>query len=71
MGPDAFPRHLLIEIIDSQLLNDAALMENFLRDVACTYGGDILGLKVHQFEPYGLSALMIMPESHVAVHTWP
>ncbi|MCX6090606.1 MAG: S-adenosylmethionine decarboxylase [Candidatus Atribacteria bacterium] len=33
--------------------------------------GPIQGLKVYQFHPFGLSALMIMPDSHIAIHTWP
>lgn len=71
MVSEAPPRHLIIEIIESQNLNNVELMENFLSELAAAYQGEILGLKVHRFQPYGLSALMIMPESHVAVHTWP
>jgi S-adenosylmethionine decarboxylase proenzyme len=46
-------------------------MEEFLKNIAHLFGSEILGLKVYQFQPYGLSALMIMPESHIAIHTWP
>lgn len=64
-------RHLLIEIIGSPLLNDKGLVERFFKKLSCLYGLEILALQVHQFEPYGLSGLLIMPESHVAIHTWP
>ncbi|MGC8777549.1 MAG: adenosylmethionine decarboxylase [Candidatus Caldatribacteriaceae bacterium] len=64
-------RHLLIEIIGSALLNDKGLVEEFFRSLARLYGLEILALQVHQFEPYGLSGLLVMPESHVAIHTWP
>ncbi len=63
--------HLLIEIIGSSLLNDAHLVEEFFRELARSYQGEILGLKIHQFEPQGISGLLIMPESHIAIHTWP
>jgi len=46
-------------------------MEGFLTNVAHLFESEILGLRVFQFRPYGLSALMIMPESHIAIHTWP
>lgn len=68
---EAVARHLLVEIMGSQLLNDAKLVESFFRDLAAAYGRDILALHVYQFEPYGLSGLLVMPESHVAIHTWP
>lgn len=68
---EAVARHLLVEIMGSQLLNDAELVESFFRDLAAAYGRDILALHVYQFEPYGLSGLLVMPESHVAIHTWP
>lgn len=64
-------RHLLIEILGSSLLNDKALVESFFRHLANLYGLEILALQVHQFEPYGLSGLLVMRDSHVAIHTWP
>lgn len=71
LGAKAVARHLLVEIVGSQLLNDAKLVEGFFRDLAEAYGREILALHVYQFEPYGLSGLLVMPESHVAIHTWP
>ena len=71
MEKEYLAKHLLIEIMDSSYLNDAELMENFLTNTAHLFGSEILVLRIHQFQPYGLSALMIMPESHIAVHTWP
>lgn len=64
-------RHLLVEIIGSTSLNEKETMEKFLQDLAQIYNGEILALQVYQFQPFGLSALLVMPESHVAVHTWP
>ncbi len=68
---EAVARHLLVEIIGSKLLNDAERVEGFFRDLAATYRREVLALHVYHFEPYGLSGLLIMPESHVAIHTWP
>lgn len=64
-------RHLLIEIVGSRSLNEKETMEKFLQDLARMYSSEILALQVYQFQPFGLSALLVMPESHVAVHTWP
>ena len=71
MEENIVARHLLVEIIGSASLNEKETMEEFLQDLAQIYGGEILALQVYQFQPFGLSALLVMPESHVAVHTWP
>ena len=71
MEKEYLAKHLMIEIINSSYLNDAELMKDFLTNTAHLFGSEILVLKVHQFHPHGLSALMIMHESHIAVHTWP
>lgn len=64
-------RHLLVEVVGSRFLNDARMVETFFRDLATAYGKEVLALQVYQFEPYGLSGLLVMPESHVVIHTWP
>jgi len=71
MKNEYLAKHLMIEIINSSNLNDPELMEKFLNNAAHLFGSEILVLKVYQFQPHGLSALIIMPESHIAVHTWP
>ena len=31
----------------------------------------IVGTHFHQFSPYGISGVVVIAESHVAIHTWP
>ena len=31
----------------------------------------IVGTHFHQFSPFGISGVVVIAESHVAVHTWP
>jgi len=31
----------------------------------------IVGSHFHQFSPYGISGVVVIAESHVAIHTWP
>ena len=31
----------------------------------------IIGTHFHQFSPFGISGVVVIAESHVAVHTWP
>ena len=39
---------------------------------ACEVAGLVeVGRMVHQFEPRGLTAVFLVKESHIAIHTWP
>jgi len=66
-------RHLLIEyygcspdVINNQELVRAALLEAAKRANA-TIVTDIF----HTFNPQGISGVIVIAESHIAVHTWP
>jgi S-adenosylmethionine decarboxylase proenzyme len=34
-------------------------------------GATIIDAKFHQFSPYGVSGVIVIAESHMAIHTWP
>ena len=34
-------------------------------------GLSMVGERFHQFEPVGVTGVMLLAESHVAIHTWP
>lgn len=36
-----------------------------------TVGLSIVGERFHQFEPVGVTGVILLAESHVAIHTWP
>ena len=52
-------------------LNDLSTIESILHDAAQTAGLTAVSSAHHQFEPQGLSAVIILSESHIAAHTWP
>jgi hypothetical protein len=57
--------------VDSALLNDADELQKMLRNV--TELADLHSLEsvTHQFSPQGISAALLLSESHIAIHTWP
>lgn len=65
--------HVLADISGSTspLLNDAAALERLLRTASTAAGATILSSESHAFEPQGASAIVILAESHVSIHTWP
>lgn len=57
--------------VDSALLNDADELQKLLRNVAELAGLHHLESVTHQFSPQGVSAALLLSESHIAIHTWP
>ena len=57
--------------VDSALLNDSDGLQKLLRNV--TESADLHSLEsvTHQFSPQGISAALLLSESHIAIHTWP
>lgn len=66
-------QHVLADISGStsELLNDAVGLEELLRTSSSAAGATILASESHAFEPQGASAIVILAESHVSIHTWP
>ena len=52
-------------------LNDLSTVESILLGAAQTAGLTAVSSAPHRFAPQGLSAVIILSESHIAAHTWP
>jgi len=52
-------------------LNDAKKIKKMLREIVKVCNLTILKTATHKFEPYGLTSLFLLSESHVSIHTWP
>ena len=57
--------------VDSALLNDADELQKMLRNVTELASLHHLESVTHQFSPQGVSAAVLLSESHIAIHTWP
>jgi S-adenosylmethionine decarboxylase len=55
----------LVRMSDVTGLREAMLAA--IRDAGGTYVTDVF----HEFSPHGLSGIVVIAESHVALHTWP
>ncbi len=66
-------RHLLAEFYDCDpnVLNNATLIEEVMTDAAKIAGATIVQKTFHHFSPYGVSGVVVIAESHLAIHTWP
>ena len=69
----ALGRHLIVEYYDcdEQLINDVPYMERSMEQAAEAAGATIVHSTFHHFSPHGVSGVVVIEESHLAVHTWP
>lgn len=66
-------RHLLAELYgcDEGILNNRETIERIMNDAALVSGATIVGSVFHLFNPHGISGVVVIAESHFAIHTWP
>ncbi len=69
----ALGRQMTVEFYDCTpaVLTDAALMEKIFLDAAHQSGATVIDSRFHQFVPQGVSGVVVISESHFAVHAWP
>ena len=65
--------HVLADISGcaTAILNDCSGLERLLRDAAVAAGATVLTSHSHAFHPQGATAVVVLAESHVSIHTWP
>ncbi len=73
MTSSALATHVLIELwgVDPARLNDEQGLEAALIDAAREARCAVLGSLAHRFSPHGASAVVLVAESHLSIHTWP
>jgi len=66
-------RHLLIEYYecDEVLLADKERVRGILLEAARRARATIVTDVFHGFSPHGVSGVVVIAESHLAIHTWP
>ena len=66
-------RHLLLELYrcDYEKLNDESFLRCTLNNAAKIANAKVLQLISNKFEPQGVTAMALLAESHLSIHTWP
>ncbi|MCD6532646.1 MAG: S-adenosylmethionine decarboxylase proenzyme [Deltaproteobacteria bacterium] len=66
-------RHLLVELFscDEEVLDNPEKIEAFMMVAARVSGATIVESVFHRFQPHGISGVVVIAESHLAIHTWP
>lgn len=69
----ALGRHVLAEAegCDPTILNDPLKVESIMVTAALQAGAEVREVAFHRFSPQGVSGVVVISESHLAIHTWP
>lgn len=69
----ALGNHILVEFMNCEphIMNDVAGIERDMVAAAQKAGATVINSTFHHFSPYGVSGVVVIQESHLAIHTWP
>lgn len=69
----ALGNHLLIELRDCnpETLKSLEKVKSALVGAAKEASATIIDLSFHEFNPFGISGMVVIAESHLSIHTWP
>ncbi len=68
-----FGKHYLVDLrdCDPDIITCVDLTREIMMRAAKQCGATILKDHFHQFQPIGVSGIVLIAESHISVHTWP
>ncbi len=66
-------RHVLAEVYGCrfEVLNDINKVQDIMINAALEAGAEVREVVFHKFSPQGVSGVVVISESHLAIHTWP
>ena len=69
----ALGKHLIAElwVREPHILNDPDIVRDTLLAASERGGFTVLNLSSHTFSPHGVTAVVLLSESHMSIHTWP
>lgn len=69
----ALGRHLLLELFDCDVeaINNLEAVKTALVEAARRARATIVDVIFHEFNPFGISGVVVIAESHLSIHTWP
>lgn len=64
---------MLLELFDcdAQVINNLETVKGTLVEAAKRAQATIVDVVFHEFNPFGISGVVVIAESHLSIHTWP
>ena len=69
----ALGTHLLVELRDCNpaILKNLEEVRDALVSAAKEAKATVIDISFHEFNPFGISGMVVIAESHLSIHTWP
>ena len=66
-------KQLVVELYNckAELFDDVNWIEQTMNEAALAANATIVQSVFHKFSPIGISGVVVISESHLAIHTWP
>ena len=66
-------KHILFDLLESpsELLDNEDYIRLSLYNATKISNSKLVNLTVHKFKPQGITALAMLADSHISMHTWP
>ncbi|GAB6481141.1 MULTISPECIES: adenosylmethionine decarboxylase [Bacillus] len=73
MEYSTFGKHIIVDLwgVDFSLLDDMYFLEHHLVHAADLAGTHVLNVSTKEFDPHGVTVLVLLSESHLSIHTYP
>jgi S-adenosylmethionine decarboxylase proenzyme len=73
MMTSPFGKHILAEYFECECtyLDSEQAIREVMLEAASASGATIVGNIFHHFSPQGVTGVVVIAESHLAIHTWP
>ena len=70
---NTYSRHCIMELweCNSEFLDNRELVERVMVEAALEAGAEVREVAFHKFAPQGVSGVVVISESHLAIHTFP
>ena len=68
-----FGKHILAEYFECECtyLDSETAIRDLMLEATSRCGATIVGSIFHHFSPQGVTGVVVIAESHLAIHTWP
>ena len=69
----ALGEHVLVDYhgCNPEMLDDVGYLQEAMVRTAEAIGAHIVTVEFHEFNPIGVSGVVVIAESHLTIHTWP
>ena len=70
---ESLGEHILIELYNcnKELIDNSVLLEEIMLKAAEVANATVVKSVFHNFSPQGVTGVIVVEESHFAIHTWP